>query len=146
MKFGRLRTVPKAGVMAVVLAIASWSLALAYSDPMEFEQWNSRNGDGTYSLTYLGTGCPSGQSCECDWNDKRFRVNINRSSSRTNWRMWSGNGRYQKTPSGDTIYGHSLPGPASYVCIGFEEFQAWWHPLSYWTTSGVQRNLYTWRR
>lgn len=141
---GRTRLLRSAAV-ALVLAALSFSTALAYSDAFEFVRWTGR-GDGTFSLSYLGRGCLfKTESCQCDLSDYRFRVNVNRSSNFMNWRFWSGNGRYQKNPTGRPIYGHSLHNYNAHVCVGSREFSSREFPNTYWTTSGVTQYLYTWR-
>lgn len=115
------------------------------NEPFEFEAWTGR-GDGTFRLTYLGVGCPSGTSCACDGNDRRFRVNVNRSYPGSDWKSYSSSSRYRRTPSGREYYGHGLNGSNAYVCIGYSEFQSWRYPSTYWTTAGVNQYVYTWRR
>lgn len=112
----------------------------ALTDALEFER--NPSGSGRYSLTYLGRG--GGQ---CDSNDYRFRVNINQSSTRTDWKIYSdSNSRYQRTPTGRPIYGFQLDTTNAHICVGAQEFSILLHPWSYWTTSGVQSYVYTWRR
>lgn len=98
-------------------------------------------GDGTFSLTYLGVG-----GGNCDSNDRRFRVNVNRSYRGSDWKYYSNNSYYMRTPSGRPIYGFQLNTVNAHICIGRSEFQWWIYPRSYWTENGVTQNIYTWRR
>lgn len=137
------------GVVAgaiVVTALMGTAVRASYNnEPFEFEAWTGR-GDGVYRLSYLGVGCPSGTSCACDGNDRRFRVNVNRSYPGSDWKSYSSNSRYRRTPSGRVYYGHGLGGTNPYVCIGYSEFQWWLYPSTYWTVDGAVQNVYTWRR
>ncbi|MFZ1804644.1 MAG: hypothetical protein WAU05_12025 [Nitrospira sp.] len=134
-------------MVASVFAAMVISAAFAYyEDPFEFDRWTGQ-GDGTFSLTYLGQGCIlKRESCKCDLNDHRFRVNVNRSSNRRDWKFWSGNKRYQGNPTKRAIYGFALDNSNAHVCIGSREFSSRDYPNTYWTTSGVVQNLYAWRR
>jgi hypothetical protein len=93
--------------------------------------------DGVFSLTYLSWGGGS-----CDWNDRRFRVNVNYSSNYSDWKFYSNNSGYQRLPSGRQFKGYSLNTTSAHVCIGASEF---W-PSGSWTHSGVEQNVYVWRK
>lgn len=141
-----LRGVIVAGVAAGLLFVVAPAAFANYIDPFEFERWTGQ-GDGIFSLTSLGTGCIfKRESCQCDWTDHRFRINVNRSSNRRDWKLWSGNSRYQRNPTGRPIYGFSLENSNAHVCIGSREFSSREFPDKYWTDSGVAQYLYTWRR
>ena len=138
----------KAAALLLVLGLLGIGVIAAHAaydnEPFEFLNYYTYGGakNGTFSLTYLGIG-----GGKCDSNDRRFRVNVTQSYPGSDWKMYSGNSRYQKTPSGRTIYGHQLNTTSNaHICVGASEFSALLHPLSYWTTSGVQQNVYTWRR
>lgn len=133
-------------LLAVVLVASVSTIAFAsYNDePFEPENYYTYGGskDGTFTLTYIGIG-----GGRCDSNDRRFQVNINRSYPGSDWKYYSGNSRYQNTPTGRVPYGYNLDGPGGpHICVGAQEFSVILHPFSYWTTSGVESNVYTWRR
>lgn len=93
--------------------------------------------DGVFSLTYLSWGGGG-----CDWNDRRFRVNVNYSSNYSDWKFYSNNVSYQRLPTGRLFKGYDLNTTNAHVCIGASEF---W-PSGSWTHSGVQQNVYVWRK
>lgn len=134
-------------MLAVLLASLTASTAFAYwEDAFEFERWTGQ-GDGIFGLSYLGQGCwIKREACKCDLNDYRFRVNVNKSSNKRDWKFWSSNGRYQANPTRRPVYGFSLDNSNAHVCIGAREFNARDYPNTYWTIDGVTRNLYSWRR
>lgn len=135
--------ISKIWALVVVLALLSLVASPAYAaltNALEFER--NPSGSGRYTLTYISRG-----GGNCDSDDYRFRINVNQSSTRTDWKMYSdNNGRYQRTPSGRLIYGHQLDTPNAHICVGSREFSWLLYPTRYWTTSGVESNVYTWRR
>ncbi len=128
--------------LMMLASLGSITLASNNNEAFEFERFYSGGTDGTFTLTYLGRGCPATN----DPNDYVFRINVNRSFPRSDWKMFSNNTRYQRTPSGRPIYGFRLDTASAYICVGTQEFSPILHPWSYWTPSGVQSNVYTWRR
>jgi len=117
----------------------------AFNDELfEPQSYYSYSGpkDGTFTLTYVGRGCPYNG----DPNDYRFRINVNRSYPGNDWKFYSNSSRYQRTPTNRIFKGYQLNTTSPYVCIGFKEFQWLLYPFTYWTVSGVQQNVYTWRR
>ena len=135
-----------ATVMALFLVlVVAPSVYAAYNDEVfEALSYSSYTGakDGTFSLTYLGRGC----TYNGDKNDYRFKVNVYRSYPGSDWKFYSNNSRYQRLPTGRLFKGYQLNTVNPYVCIGAQEFSPLLHPFSYWTVSGVQQNVYTWRR
>lgn len=128
----------------VVLAVVySTAFAAFNNEPFESENYYSYGGskNGVFSLTYLGIG-----GGKCDSNDRRFRVNVNSSYRGSDWKLYSATGRYRRTPSGRVPYGYELDNPKAHICVGVSEFNWILYPFSYWTTSGAQSNVYTWRR
>ena len=101
--------------------------------------------DGVFWLAYAGPGFDVG-SDRCDWNDAVFFIRVNRSYARSDWKFFSSNGRYQRTPSGRPIYGHDLGGTNAHICVGASEFSRFTYPNTYWSAGGVQAYVYTWRR
>ena len=140
----------KTKLFTVLMAIALFGVWVATvaastnSEPFESENYSIYGGtkDGTFSLTYVGRGCPA----TSDPDDYRFRVNVNRSYPGNDWKMYSSNSRYQHTPTGRVIFGFQLNTPNAYVCIGYKEFSPLFNPFSYWNINDVQQNVYTWRR
>jgi hypothetical protein len=132
-------------VVALVLMglLAPAVHALLINEPFEFENFYSYGGskNGTWTLTYLGRG-----GGYCDSNDYRFRINVYQSYPGNDWKMYSNNSRYQRTPTGRIPYGSQLDGANAHICFGAQEFSWVLHPWSYWTVAGVQQNVYTWRR
>jgi hypothetical protein len=134
-------------IIALLGAIAITANASLNDEPFEFENYNSYGGskDGTFSLSYAGRGSAISWD-KCDRTDYVFRVNINRSYSGSDWKLYSGTGRYQRTPSGRVPYGYNLDKTDAHLCIGGTEFNSFLHPFGYWTVQGVESNVYTWRR
>ena len=132
-------------VLMFVLSLFLVAVPVAYAaynnEPFESEPFPSSGADGKFSLSYLGTG-----GGKCDWLDYRFRVNVNRSYTGSDWKFFSGNSYYQRTPSGRPIYGHDLNTSNAHICIGAKEFSSWYYPRTAWNGAGVQNNIYTWRR
>jgi len=129
--------------MVALVAISATAFASFDNEPFESEDYYSYGGskDGVFSLTYEGVG-----GGDCDSNDRRFSINVNYSYNGSDWNYYSSNGYYEETPSGRVPYGHSLDDWDAHVCFGAAEFSWILHPFSYWTTSGVENNVYTWRR
>jgi len=124
--------------------LASTVLAANNDEVFESQNYYTYSGkkDGVYSLTYIGRGCPGAN----DKNDYRFKVNINRSTALNDWKFYSADSKYQKLPSGRLFKGYNLDTNA-YVCIGATEFIPWsGHWTWWWTTAGVEKNVYVWRR
>src|SRR5690242_11800796 len=120
----RVKTVMVRGLMALMILAAITPVAKAVWDNEAFESESyysyGGNKDGTFSLTYLGPGWGvSGDNC--DWNDSVFRINVNRSYAGSDWKMYSSNSRYQRTPSGRPIYGFQLGGLNAHLCVGASE-------------------------
>lgn len=132
-----VRVLPRSLLAALVLSLLTVSTASAVFNDELFEplRWTG-SGDGTFSLTYQGRGCPA----VGDPDDYRFKVNVNRSYNGSDWKFYSNNVLYQRTPTGRLFKGYRLDGNNAYVCIGKGEFLLWW------SVSGVQQNVYTWRR
>ena len=128
--------------IAVLALLGSVARAATNNEAFEFERFYTGGTDGTFSLTYWGRGCPATK----DRTDYVFKIKINRSYRGSDWKMFSNNSRYQRTPTGRPIYGFGLDTSFPYICVGSQEFSSWLHPWSYWTTTGVQNNIYTWRR
>ena len=138
-------------VLVLILALIGPLTSVVYAsfnnEPFESENYYTYGGskNGTFSLTYLNWGINvSGD--KCDWNDRVFRVNVSSSYTGSDWKMYSNNTRYRRTPSGRVPYGHYLNTTSAHVCIGASEFSSSQYPNTYWSTSGAQSNVYTWRR
>lgn len=129
-------------IAVALLVLAPVAQASYNNEPFESERYYSGGTDGTFSLTYWGRGCPANN----DRDDYVFRINVNRSFMGSDWKMFSNNSYYQRTPSGRVIYGYGLNTTFPYICVGSREFSPTWFPFRNWTTSGVQNNVYTWRR
>jgi len=133
----------------VILVIAIFALGLMSvaaswdAEAFESENYYSAGGgkDGPYSLTYMGRG-----GGRCDGSDYRFRINVTRSYKTSDWKMYSSNSRYQRTPSSRPVYGYQLGGTSAHICIGGTEFNSILRGNGAWTAAGVQSNIYVWRR
>lgn len=127
------------GLMIFFISTGS-AWALLDREPFEFENYYTYGGakDGVYTLSYVGIG-----GGKCDGDDRRFKININRSYNGSDWKLFSSNTRYQNTPTRRPIYGYDLGTTNAHICVGKSEFL---YPFSYWTTSDVSYYVYAWRR
>lgn len=132
-------------LILALLSLHPLTVFASFNDePFESESFAAYGGtkDGRYTLSYLGTG-----GGRCDSNDKRFRVNVNRSYAGSDWKYYSDRAQYRRTPSGRPIYGYDLNNANAHICIGAREFSTLIYGLGgAWTTSGVQNYVTTWRR
>ncbi len=137
-------------ILALVLfgTFAATVYAAVNNEPFESENYYNSGGTkyGPFSLTYAGRGGAIWWD-NCDWNDYVFRVNVRFSYPRDDWKMHSYAGTvYRQTPSGRVAYGHKLNTTNAHLCVGASEFDRNKYPYTFWTTSGVQNNVYVWIR
>jgi hypothetical protein len=136
-------------LMAVVAGVAMFGAsalpasAAVNDEAFEFENFHTYRGkkDGVFSVSHAGRG-----GGRCDGTDQRYVINLNRSYPGSDWKIFSNNSRYQRSPSGRTIYGFQLDRPGAHICVGAKDFFAVFTRGADWNIGDVARNVYAWRR